>query len=270
VTNLIRVAREDGVATVSLDNPPRGYLSGAQTLELAAMVVELAGDATVRVVVFTGAVPGVFIRHYDVSEILTAGERVRAAIADDAGLAQAAGAGNDVTRLFDVIDTLPKPTIAAINGFCQGGGFELALCCDLRITEPGDFRIGLPEVNVGIFPGAGGTERLPALIGEPRALELILSGRTLTPAEALAFGLVHEVAKAGALARAHEIARGLAAKPARALAEAKALIKNRAGRDREAAAAHARHRFLAIIRDDPDAERLMRAFLASGEDINVP
>jgi enoyl-CoA hydratase/carnithine racemase len=78
------------------------------------------------------------------------------------------------------------------------------------------------------------------------------------------------VAKAGALVRAHEIARELAAKPARALAEAKALIKNRAGRDREAAAAHARHRFLAVIRDDPDAERLMRAFLAAGEDINAP
>jgi enoyl-CoA hydratase len=270
VTNLVRVTHEEGLATVRLDNPPRGYLNGAQTRELAAMVAELASDTTVRVVVFTGATPGVFIRHYDVGEILAAGERVRAAIADDAGLAQAADAGNDVTRLFDLIDTLPKPTIAAINGYCQGGGFELALCCDLRITEPGDFRIGLPEVNVGIFPGAGGTERLPALVGEPRALELILNGRTLSPAEALSFGLVHEVAGAGALARAHEIARGLAAKPARALAEAKALIKNRAGRDRETAAAHARYRFLAVIRDDPDAERLMRAFLASGEDINAP
>lgn len=270
MSGLVRVSVEGGVAVVALDNPPRGYLNAAQTRELAEAVSTLTSDEAARVVVFTGAVPGVFVRHYDVGEILGAGERLAASGLDEAALIAAAAAGNDVTKAFDAIDTLAKPTIAAINGFCQGGGFELALCCDLRITEPGDFRIGLPEVNVGIFPGAGGTERLPRLIGEARALELILRGRTVAPTEALALGLVHEVAARGALARAMEIARSLASRPPRALAEAKALVKNRAGRLGEDAAAHARGRFIALIATDPDAGRLMRGFLSAGEDINAP
>jgi enoyl-CoA hydratase len=211
----------------------------------------------------------VFVRHYDVGEIIAVAERLAAAGLDEPALMAAAAAGNDVTRLFDTIDTLAKPTIAAINGFCQGGGFELALCCDLRIAEPGDYRIGLPEVNVGIFPGAGGTERLPRLVGEGGALELILRGRTVGPEEALALGLVHELAPGGALARAMEIAGDLASKSPRALAEAKALVKNRASRAVDAAAAHARGRFMALIAADPDALRLMKAFLANGEDINA-
>jgi enoyl-CoA hydratase len=269
VSVLITVRLEDGIALVAFDNPPRGYMNAAQTRELAETVSALASDTTVRVVVFTGAVPGVFVRHYDVGEIIAVGERFSTAGLDEAALMAAGVAGNEVTKVFDAIDTLAKPTIAAINGFCQGGGFELALCCDLRIAEPGDYRIGLPEVNVGIFPGAGGTERLPRLIGEARALELILRGRTVGPDEALALGLVHEVAAGGAQARAMEIARELASQAPGALAEAKALVKNRAGRGIETAAAHARGRFMALIAADPDAMALMRAFLAAGEDINA-
>lgn len=264
--NLIRLDRDGPIAVVRFDNPPRGYLNAAQTRELAATMEALAADDAARVVVFTGAVPGVFIRHYDVGEILAAAERVKAI---DAGAMEAAGqAGNDVTRLFDAIDAFPKPTIAAINGWCQGGGFELALCCDLRITEPGDFRIGLPETRVGIFPGAGGTERLPRLIGEAAALDLILRGRTVDPQEALARGLVHEIAAGGALPRALELAHEIAALPPRALSEAKALIKNRGDLDWAGRHANARARFLSILREDDDADRLMRAFLADGEDIN--
>lgn len=266
---LIQVTVDAGVALVRFDNPPRGYLNAAQTGELAAALDILANDDAARVLVLTGAVPGVFIRHYDVGEIIAVAERLAGSGLDEAAMMAAAAAGNDVTRLFDAIDTLAKPTVAAINGFCQGGGFELALCCDLRIAEPGDYRIGLPEVNVGIFPGAGGTERLPRLIGEARAIELILRGRTVEPEEALALGLVHELATGGALPRAMEIAGELASRPPRALAEAKALIKNRASRDVEAAAAHARGRFMALIATDPDALRLMKAFLATGEDINA-
>src|SRR5579862_2478079 len=150
-TALIRTEHQGAVAVVRFDNPPRGYLNAAQTRELSAVLETLAADAAVRVAVFTGAVPGVFIRHYDVGEIIGALDGVRRAAMDGAAIAAAGRAGNDVTRTFDALDAFPKPTIAAINGFCQGGGFELALCCDLRITEPGDFRIGLPETNVGIF-----------------------------------------------------------------------------------------------------------------------
>ncbi|HEV7159303.1 MAG TPA: enoyl-CoA hydratase/isomerase family protein [Caulobacteraceae bacterium] len=260
---------ERGIGVVRFDNPPRGYLDAAQTEALARAVETLATDPAVRTVVFTGAVPGVFIRHYDVSEIIAAADHARATGLDEAALMAAAAGGNPVTRTFEAIDALAKPTIAAINGYCQGGGFELALCCDLRITEPGEFRIGLPETNVGIFPGAGGTERLPRLIGEARALELILRGRTVGPDEALALGLVHAVASEGALARAMTIAAELAAKPAGGLAEAKALIKNRADLDLAAAAAFARGRFISLIVSDPEAAGAMRAFLATGEDINA-
>jgi enoyl-CoA hydratase len=269
VSGLVRTTIAGGIALVEFDNPPRGYLNAAQTRELAESINALESDGAVRVVVFTGAVPGVFVRHYDVGEIIAVAERLAASGLDEAALMAAAVPGNDVTLVFDAIDTLAKPTIAAINGFCQGGGFELALCCDLRIAEPGDYRIGLPEVNVGIFPGAGGTERLPRLIGEARALELILRGRTVGPNEALALGLVHEVAPGGAKARAMEIAGELAALPPGGMAEAKALVKNRAGRGTPDAAAHARGRFMALIAADPNALRQMRHFLASGEDINA-
>lgn len=268
MSDLISHTVEDGVALIRFNNPPRGYLNAAQTEALAEALAQAAADTTVRVVVFTGAVPGVFIRHYDVGEIIAAAERASASGLAEAQLMAAAGRGNAVTNAFDAIDTLEKPTIAAINGYCQGGGFELALCCDLRVTEPGDFRIGLPETNVGIFPGAGGTERLPRLIGEARALELILRGRTVGPEEALVLGLVHAVASEGALKRAMTIAAELAAKPAGGLAVAKALIKNRADRGWDAAAAFARSRFMSLIASDPGAVAAMRAFLEAGEDIN--
>ncbi len=268
MTELLRIEHEAGVATVRFANPPRGYLNAAQTAELGAAIEALAVDPSVKVVVFAGDVPGVFIRHYDVGEILVAAEQIRVSGADDAAIIAGAAAGNAVTRVFDALDTLPKPTIAAINGWCQGGGFELALCCDLRIAEPGDFRIGLPEVNIGIFPGAGGTERLPRLIGEARALELILRGRTVGPEEALQLGMVHEVSPEGALPRALAIAQELAAQPARALADAKALVKNRADQPLEAALTRSRGLFATLIKNDPDAEALMRKFLAEGEDIN--
>jgi enoyl-CoA hydratase len=264
----ILVGQEAGVAEVCFANPPRGYLNGAQTRELAEIVDALADDDAVRVVVFTGAVPGVFVRHYDVAELLQIGPRLRASGVEDDHLMTSAKGGNAVTHVFDKVDSLPKPTIAAINGYCQGGGFEFALCCDLRITQPGDFRIGLPEVNIGIFPGAGGTDRLPRLVGEARALELILRGRTVGPEEALRLGLVHEVAQEGALARATVIARDLARKPPGALAAAKALVKNRQDHSLEAAGARSRGNFLTLLKNDLDADNLMRRFLSDGEDIN--
>lgn len=258
---------EGGVATVTFHNPPRGYMNAAQVEELDKIVDALAVDDKVRVVVFTGGVPGVFIRHYDVAEILTVADIIRKSGRKDAELMEGAKAGNAVSHLFDKVDRLPKPTIAAINGFAQGGGFEFALCCDLRVAERGDYRIGLPETNIGIFPGAGGTERLPRLIGEAKALELILRGRTVGPDEALTLGMVHEVT-GSALARAMELAGEFLAKPAQGLAEAKALVKSAADKSLADACATGRGRFSVLIARDDGAEKAMRHFLAAGEDIN--
>jgi enoyl-CoA hydratase len=122
---------------------------------------------------------------------------------------------------------MPKPVIAAINGSAMGGGFELTLACDIRIAEEGDYSLGLPEINVGILPGAGGTQRLPRLIGTARALELMLRGRTVAPAAALALGIVHEIAPAGqCVERAVAIAAEIASKPPLAVAHIKKLARS--------------------------------------------
>lgn len=267
--SLITLDIAEGIATVTFVNPPRGYLNAAQAQELEQAADELAADSRVRAVIFTGGVPGVFIRHYDVAEIVQFAAVVRSSDLDDEALMEQARAGSVVSNAFDKVDRLPKPTIAAINGYCQGGGFEFALCCDLRIAEAGNYPIGLPETNVGIFPGAGGTERLPRLIGEARAIELILRGRTVCPDEALSLGMVHEVTHIPVLDRAREIAREFTVKPAGGLAAAKALVKTGGDLGLADACAIARGRFSRLIADDSDADAAMRRFLAEGENINT-
>jgi enoyl-CoA hydratase/carnithine racemase len=269
MADLIKLEVADAIAVVTFDNPPRGYMTIPQVMELDPIVDTLAADPAVRVVVFTGAVDNVFIRHFDVATILDSMMvEARASGLDAEGLVARALSQAGAVGILEKIERMPKPTIAAINGFAQGGGFEFALCCDLRITQPGDFRIGLPETSIGITPGGGGTERLPRLIGEARALELILRGRTLPPEEAARLGLVHECAPQGALPRALEIARELAAKAPGALALAKSLVRGTTERPLAEAVARGRGGFNALIAFDPDAERLMRRFLETGEDIN--
>jgi len=266
--NLITLDIDKDIAVVTFANPPRGYMNAAQMQEVDRIADELMADDAVRVVVFTGGVENVFIRHYDVSEILGFADALqKSEMAGDA-IFERARAETALSQTFDKIDRMPKPTIAAINGFCQGGGFEFALCCDLRIAEVGDYRIGLPETNVGIFPGAGGTERLPRLVGEARALELILRGRTVGPEEAARLGLIHECVAGRAIDRAQELARELVAKSPGGLAAAKAQVKAAADMPLSHGLAHGRGRFATLVATDPRAVSAMEAFIANGEDIN--
>lgn len=267
---LTKLNIDRGIATVTFANPPRGYMNAAQMQEIDRIADDLTADDAVRVVVFTGGVENVFIRHYDVAEILGFADALQKNEMTADALFERARAETALSRTFDKVDRMPKPTIAAINGFCQGGGFEFALCCDLRIAEAGDYRIGLPETNIGIFPGAGGTERLPRLIGEARALELILRGRTVGPEEAARLGLVHECVQGPSIERAHELARELAAKSPRGLADAKAQVKSAACLPLADGLANGRGRFAALVAGDRDAVRLMKEFVAGGEDINRP
>jgi enoyl-CoA hydratase len=268
MSSLVTLAVENGIAVVTFQNPPRGYMTASQVTDLEAIVDRVIADDAVRVVIFTGGVPGVFIRHYDVAEIISVADFIKESKRAEPELMAAGMRGNAISRAFDKVDRMPKPTIAAINGFAQGGGFEFALCCDIRIAEEGDYRLGLPETNIGIFPGAGGTERLPRVIGEAKALELILRGRTVGPAEALSLGMVHEVTAGSALARAHTIAAELAAMPAGGIAEAKALVKGATDKPLDEACGHARGRFSVLIASDPEAGEAMQRFLDDGEDIN--
>ncbi|MEQ9519892.1 MAG: enoyl-CoA hydratase/isomerase family protein [Parvibaculum sp.] len=265
---LVTLVRAKATAIISFNNPPRGYLNRAQVGELSSILDDIEQDDSVRSIVFTGAVPGVFIRHYDVNEILDAVAAVKASGHDRAGLMEAGKRGNPISALFDRVDAFPKPTIAAINGFCQGGGFEFALCCDIRIAEAGDYQIGLPETNIGIFPGAGGTQRLPRAIGEAQALELILRGRTLSPDEAASKGLVHFHVTSPALEYALQIADELNAKSPQALAAAKVLVKGANQRPLVEGCATERGVFSSLLAESDDAISMMSAFLENGEDIN--
>lgn len=220
----LRIERAGPVATIIITNPPMGYMDAATVPELDAATAELEADPGVRAVVITGGLPGVFIRHYSVHELerLSRNLRQQGVQVDPARLLPE----RDLDRVFRRMETMPKPVIAAINGLAMGGGFELTLACDLRIAEEGDYEVGLPEVKVGILPGAGGTQKLARLVGMPRALEMTLRGRTVSPAEALALGIVHEVVPAGgSVARARELAGEIATRSARAVAHIKRLVR---------------------------------------------
>ncbi len=195
------VARDGAVATVTVNRPNVLNALNAQTVdELRRVALELRADASVRVVVVTGAGEKSFIAGADINEFIgqsPAEGRDRAA------------RGQHVFALFE---EMGKPTIAAINGFALGGGCELAMACTFRIAAD-TARLGQPEVNLGIIPGYGGTQRLARLVGRDRALDLILTGRHVQASEALAIGLVTRVVPAAELvAEVTAFAQTLAAK----------------------------------------------------------
>ncbi|MCW2497153.1 enoyl-CoA hydratase-related protein [Jatrophihabitans sp.] len=200
-----------GVATIRLTRPPMNALNTALQEELRAAAVQVTGDATVRAVVIYGG-EKVFAAGADVKEF--AGQ-------DHAEMMR------DAVRLSSSLTALariPKPVIAAVTGYALGGGCELALTADFRVSAD-NARWGQPEILLGIIPGAGGTQRLPRLVGTAKAKDLIYTGRFVDADEALEIGLVDVVVPAAdvyttALAMAAKFAKG----PALALAAAKAAI----------------------------------------------
>lgn len=174
---------DGGIAYLELTRPDaRNALSSQSLLELGLALEIVESDASVRGLVLSGAGKG-FCSGADVSGFVDM---------DDAFAGREASlAGQDVTNS---LAALPFPTIAALHGFAAGGGLELALACDLRVAAP-DTRLGLPETTLGLIPGYGGTQRLPRLIGEARALDLILTGRLVDAEEAASMGLVSRLAE---------------------------------------------------------------------------
>ncbi len=173
----------DGVELLHLDHPPVNALNGALLDQLAVIARRLAADPSLKAVVVTGAGKS-FAAGADISEF---------------GGPDAAGIFGGKFRLaFDALAAIPRPVIAAVNGFALGGGYELALACDLRIATD-KTRIGQPEILLGLIPGAGGTQRLARLVGPARAKEIVWSGRQIKADEALALGLVDRVVAPGAL-----------------------------------------------------------------------
>jgi len=179
----------DGIALLLLDvaGRPMNVLTPGFQSDLAECVERIAGDAGIRGAVIASAKSS-FMAGADIKDMVGAFERgTRAAQASEFSFA--------LSKLFRRLETCGKPVAAAINGVALGGGFELALACHYRVIEDGPKAgVGLPEVTIGLLPGAGGTQRVPRLIGIPEALRLITEGRQLAPADALKKGLVHEVA----------------------------------------------------------------------------
>jgi enoyl-CoA hydratase len=209
----ITVEQRGKVALLTINRPDKlNALNTKVHAEGIAALNELRDDDGVRVVVITGAGERSFIAGADIGEF-----------ADKTPVSQ-----RDLFQrpsLFNSLDNFPKPVIAMINGFCLGGGNELALACDMRICSP-NAKFSQPEINLGIMPGGGGTQRLTRLIGEGRAMEIILTGDMIDAETALACGLVNHIHPAGELeTRTMEIAEKIAEKAPVALRLCKEAVK---------------------------------------------
>ena len=251
---LVTVERRGGIAVMTYANPPFGTMTAAGAQEMLEALRPLSADPTVRAVIITGGLPGIFIRHYDVDELAVMGERLEGTpLPPPSDTPPTDG----YLALTDAVFAAPKPVVAAINGLCMGGGFELTLACDLRIASPDVEAMGLPETRIGIFPGGGGTQRLPRVVGEAKALEIILRGLTFTGLEAHAIGLVHELA-ADPLARALEIATEWETRGAEGIAYAKRLTRAALDRPIAAGLADERRSFLEVMQTASAREGLGR------------
>jgi enoyl-CoA hydratase len=211
---MIRCSIGNGVAVVTLHNPPLNLVTLELTRQLKETLVQLAADPAARVMVVTGAGDRAFCAGSDIKEFPEM-------MAPGAVVAKKLRAENEA---YSLVDDFPKPTIAALNGLALGGGLELAVCCDLVVAETGNV-VGLPEIKLGVFPGSGGTIRVTRRIGEGRAKEMMYFGDPVPVETALAWGLINRVvAKGESLRVANAMARTLATRPGFALQMCKCSI----------------------------------------------
>jgi len=244
---LIEVA--DGVALVAINRPAALNALNAETLrELLAVFASLENDPSVACVILTGTGEKAFVAGADIAAM-------QSLAPSDAREFALLG-----HRLGNVIERYPKTVIAAVNGFALGGGCELALACDIRLASE-TARFGQPEINLGIIPGFGGTQRLPRLIGKGRALELILSGEMVDAREAFRIGLVNRLAAPGQLLpEARALAQKIAAKGQIAVRLAREAVGNGLEVDLERACRYEADLF-ALCFATADQKEGMQAFL---------
>ena len=243
---LVRFEAEDGVGIVRLDRPPANAISLDLANELLQVLKEAEADHDIGAIVVWGG-PKLFAAGADIKEMAVQGpEQVRE---------QVTGLG----AACDLLGSIPKLSIAAITGYALGGGFELALACDLRYAAD-DATVGQPEIRLGVMPGAGGTQRITWLAGAGVARDLVYTGRQVQAAEANALRLVERVLPADeVLETAVRDARGFARGPRVALAAAKEAIQEAVWTPGPAGIARERERFLALFGTDDQREG-MQAF----------
>ena len=246
----VRVEVADGIATIRLDRPKLNALSVRVQAEIGDAAAQVSADSAVRAVILYG------------------GERVFAAGADIAemavmGYAEMAAQSARLHASFSAVAAIPKPVVAAITGYALGGGLELALCADFRVAGEGA-KVGQPEILLGVIPGAGGTQRLPRLIGPAKAKDLIFTGRHVAAAEALAMGLADRVVPD---AEVYQAARDMAARyaegPALALRAAKQAVDKGLEADLATGLEIERLQFASLFATE-DQKSGMKSFLADG------
>ncbi len=243
---LVRVEARDGAAHIIFCSPPVNALSHAFLSALDAALDSVPGDA--RAVAVSSEVPRVFMAGADL-DFLAHGEsdRLREYV-------------RWVQRVFSRFEQMPWPAVAGIDGACLGGGFELSLACDIRVASEAA-SVGLPEVQLGILPGAGGPERLVRAVGQGVTRDLVLTGRRLSGREALEFGIVSRLVSEGeAAAAALELARSLAAGATEAIQAAKRLTVRASDSTIETALAEEEAGWVAV-RASANAQEGLDAFL---------
>jgi enoyl-CoA hydratase/carnithine racemase len=219
----LSLTRQGTTAIVRLFNPPHGYMDEAMESELLRALDTLDNWEDGRVVVITGAEPGMFVRHYDVAILQ---QRSQAMIERGKSFSIERPVPRSAIHLcIERIENSPLIFIAALNGTAMGGGFELALGCDIRLAQNGDHQLGLPELNLGLLPGAGGTQAMASLLGTGPALFNLLTAKVFSPQELLSAGLVSSCSD-DVMAEAMRLASQIEAVPFRACANIKKLVRN--------------------------------------------
>ncbi|MCK9878775.1 enoyl-CoA hydratase-related protein [Frankia sp. AgPm24] len=209
--SVVRLEVDGGIGTIRLDRPPMNALDATVAGQLRTAALEATRDPGVRAVVLYGG-----------EKVFAAGADIKQMASMD--FAEVTAWVRDLSSTFELVARIPKPVVAAVTGFALGGGLELALCADVRVLAD-NAKVGVPEITLGVIPGAGGTQRLPRLIGPSRAKDLVFSGRQVRAAEAERIGIADVVVPAAeVLLRAREIAGRYVAGPAQALAAAKQAI----------------------------------------------
>jgi enoyl-CoA hydratase/carnithine racemase len=247
---VVRLEVEDGIGTIRLDRPPMNALDVQMQEEIRAAAHEAADRSDVSAVIVYG------------------GEKVFAAGADikemaDMSYADMVARSGKLQSSFTAVATIPKPVIAAVTGYALGGGCELALCADFRVAGD-NAKLGQPEIQLGVIPGAGGTQRLPRLVGPAKAKDIIFTGRFVDAQEALAIGLVDQVVPADEV---YATARAMAARyvggPALALRAAKEAVDRGLETDIVSGLELERLQFAGLFATD-DRRIGMESFVANG------
>ena len=246
----VRLEIDQAVAVIRLARPPMNALNAQVQDEIAAAAAQVTADHDVRAVIIYGGAK-VFAAGADIKEMA------------EASYAQMAADTRRLQDAFTAVAKIPKPVVAAITGYALGGGLELALCADFRVAGE-SARVGQPEILLGVIPGAGGTQRLPRLVGPARAKDIVYTGRFVTAPEALAIGLVDKVVPdAEVYQAAREMVNRYAGGPAVALRAAKQAIDEGLDVDLDSGLEIERLNFAGLFATE-DQRTGMRSFVENG------